>query len=200
MDDLDTLVQGKLDADTDFQSSLSNLADDEKNTAIEAKRKEILKSEWSTLSDAKKKAEESYQSQKTRAEKAEKAAKGGKKGDDEGNNSSKESELSMADVYAFTNAKVHEDDIAEVVKAAKLLDKEPREALKDPIVQAILEKKSAQRKTADAANTQQTRRANRQMTGNEILGDVRKGGDIPERGSTEAEELFWARRGGKPTK
>lgn len=198
MDDLDASVQGKLDADTEFQNSIASLSDEEKDQKISEKRSEVTKLLWKETQENLKKQAEIAENQRKRAEKAEKERKSGKSGDEP--NDAPKSELSIADLYAFTNAKVHEEDVPEVLKAAKLLGKEPREALKDPIVQAILERENARRRTADATNTGTARRSNRQMSGDEILSDVKKGGELPDPGSREAEELYWARRGGKPSK
>lgn len=193
---LDALVQERIEADADFQSEIESLEDDERDEAIAKKSKEILADEWASLSDKAKKNEELANNYKTRAEKAEKGSKENKPAVEETTTSAKQDDLSTKDLYAVMNAKVHEDDLDEVVKAAKLLEKSIPEALKDTTVQAILEKRAEHRKTAEATSTRPSRAGAKKIDSDEILREASKG-NIPDAGSAEAEELFWARRGGK---
>ena len=107
-----------------------------------------------------------------------------------------EADLSSKDLYALMQAQVPEDDVDEVQRTAKALGVSVSEALKDPVTKAILERRQALRKTADAANTTTARPSNKKVTPEEILKKAEEG-IIPDKGSTDAEELFWARRGGK---
>lgn len=184
---LDVLVQEKLDADTEFQSTLEGKTDEERNAVITAKRTEIMNTEWN-------KAQEYARNQKIRAEKAE----GDKKPKDESTKPVDKSGISVMDIYALTNAKVHEEDIEEVTKAAKLLGKSISEALKDSTVRAILQTRNEERATAEAANTTTAKPGTKQITGEELKQNLSKG-QVPEKGSKEAEDLFWARRGGRPS-
>lgn len=106
-------------------------------------------------------------------------------------------DLSSDDVLALVGAQItHPDDIKELKKSAKLLETNMQGALADPLVQARLRDMQEKRKSADAMNTGGGRRSNTKATDAEVL-EKAKQGDVPERGSTEAEQLFWARRGGK---
>lgn len=143
------------------------------------------------------KLEEIARNQKIRAENAERELKELKKlhGDSsEKKVENKDTSLSPLDLYALMDAKVPQEDVEEVTKAAKLLNKTVAEALKDTTVQAILKTREEHRKTADATNTGTKRPAQKTKTVDEIVRDASKG-VIPEKGSKEAEELFWARRG-----
>lgn len=183
---LDVLVQEKLDADTDFKATLEGKTDDERNVLITAKRTEIMNTEWS-------KAQEYARNQKIRAEKAEekpnKPTTTAKKDDD--------SNLSSVDTIAIIKANVHEDDIEEVIKASKLLGKSISETLKDSTFKTILNTREEERKTAEATNTNTAKPGTKQVSGDELKQNLSKG-QVPEKGSKEAEDLFWARRGGRP--
>lgn len=192
--DLDTLIQNKLEADTEFLSSIESLSDEEKAQKTTEKKAEILATEFKTLSEKAAEAaknKELADNYKVRAEKAEKEKKNkADKGE------SDDSTLSTGDLYSLMNAKVPEEDVEEVTKAARLLGKKVSEALKDPIVKSILEKKQQERDIANAANTNSARRTAAQVT-EQTLKDDLKQGKVPEQGSPDAERLFWARRGGK---
>ena len=108
----------------------------------------------------------------------------------------KKDDLSTTDLYALMNAKVPQEDVEEVVKAAKLLGKSVQEALKDETVKTILERREGYRKTSEATNNGTRRPATKTVTVDEIVTNASKG-IFPEKGSKEAEELFWARRGKK---
>jgi hypothetical protein len=181
---LDVLVQEKLDADTDFKASLEGKSDDERNTAISAKRTEIMNTEWS-------KAQEYARNQKIRAEKAEekpnKVTTTNKKDDDN---------LSSVDTIAIIKANIHEDDIEEVIKASKLLGKSIAETLRDTTFKTILNTREEERKTAEATNTNTAKPGIKQVSGDELNQNLSKG-QVPDKGSKEAEDLFWARRGGR---
>lgn len=197
METIDSLVDQRLEADTDFQNSLADLSDDDKNAAIANKRTEIANAEFKSLSE--KAAETDKQKElannyKIRAEKAEEEAKKGKK--DDRSSDEKKDELTPKDIYALMGAQVPEEDIEEVVKAAKVLGKSISEALKDSVVKTILSRKVEERSTANAANTGSGRRTTPAMSDDKLLSELSKG-IVPEAGSKEAEALFWAKRGGK---
>lgn len=189
--ELDTLIQEKIDGDTEFQESIVDLSDEDKETALEAKRIEVLKVESAAIFAKSKKNEELANNYKTRAEKAEKGAKEVKpepKVDDT---------LNIKDNYALLEAKVPLDDVDEVVRAAKVLGKTVAEALKDPIVVSVLKQREEYRTTSNAQNTRPVRPSVKAISGDEIMAKASKG-EIPEAGTKEAEELYWARRGGRP--
>lgn len=107
----------------------------------------------------------------------------------------KEADLST-DLYALMKADVAEEDIDEVKRTAKALGVTVAEAIKDPITKTILERRVALRATADATNTRTVRPGTKKVTDEQVLEDL-NAGKIPEKGSKEAEQLFWAKRGGK---
>lgn len=195
---LDALVQEKLDADTDFQSSLASLSDDEREAAITSKKSEILQSEAVSLLDKANKAskaEELANNYKTRAEKAETELK--KLKGESAPAAQHPDVLSPKESYALQDAKVHVEDFDDVVKSAKFFgDGDVTKGLKHPSVQALMEHKDTLRRSAEAANTRNTRPSNKAPTDEQIVKDAAEG-KIPEPGSSEAERLFWARRGGK---
>lgn len=200
METIDALVDQKLEEDTDFQNSLADLSEEDKVTAITNKRTEIANQEFKSLSEKAQEADKQKElanNYKIRAEKAELEIKKGKKpADAGGEDSKKESDLTPTDLYALMNAKVPEEDVEEVTKAAKLLGKTVSEALKDNVVKSILSRRVEERETANVANTGNTRRTNPAISGQKLLEDLSKG-EVPKPGSKEAETLFWAKRGGK---
>lgn len=105
-------------------------------------------------------------------------------------------DLSTADFYALQEAKVPYEDLEEVKKASKLLGKSIADTLKDQTFIGILKTRQEERASANAMNTSGGRRSNSKATDAEVLEKAKKG-EIPEQGSAEAEQLFWARRGGK---
>lgn len=106
------------------------------------------------------------------------------------------SDLSSMDMYTLMQNEVHQEDISEVSDFAKLKKISIADALKSPIVKNILAEKAEFRKSADAAASGTTRRSTAKVT-DEQLGKDLSEGKIPEKGSEEANRLFWARRGGK---
>lgn len=191
---LDALVQERLDADTDFQASLDVLSDDEKIDAIETKKRDILAAEAPAFFEKATKAEDVANNQKIRAEKAEKELKEKGGGESPAPKAPTGTDLSSKDTYALVRADVHEDDVDEVVRAATALGISVVEALKDPIVQGILDTRKEHRATAEAANAAPARGGDKKPSASEIL-EKAKNGDIPEPGSAEAEALYKARRG-----
>ena len=144
--DIDSLVNEKLEADMDFNNSLADLSEEDKNTAITLKRSEILKQEFSSLKERAEKvekAEELAKNQKIRAENAEKKLKEKPEVNADG--------LSTKDILALS--KVDEEDIDEVTRVAKILGKTVAEALKDSTLNTILSVREEERKTARATQT-----------------------------------------------
>ena len=190
MDELDAAVQAKLDGDTEFHSSIADLSDDEKSAKVEDKRKELSNQLWKETIDAKKKAEQIAEDQRGRATKAEARLKEANPEAKQQNND----DLSSKDVLALMNAKVHQDDVEEVAKLAKSFGKSIPEALKDDTIKIVLERREELRKTANATNTQAARAGAKKITGDELIRELSQG-NVPEKGSKESEDLFWARRG-----
>ncbi len=192
MDDIETLVQGRIDGDTGFQATLANLSDEEKNTAIASKRSELTKVVFKEVADEKANAEKIAKDQRIRAEKAE--------GDLEKYKpkpaGSEEKDLSTADLYALQESKVPFDDVEEVKRISKVLGKTIPETLKEDMTQTILKDRQEKRASAEAANRQGGRPANEKKSGAQLQEEMNKG-NIPEKGSADADDLFWARRGGR---
>lgn len=105
-------------------------------------------------------------------------------------------DLDSKDLYALMQNQVPADDIDDVVKVAKLEGISVAEALKLDLTKTILAKKSEYRKSAEVANTAPARKGATKLSDEAILSGLSEG-KIPEKGSEEAERLFWARRGGK---
>ena len=200
MGNLESLIQGKIDADADFQSSLTDLSDDEKSVKISEKRNELLENEFDGIGKEKTKQEELAKNYKIRAEKAEQAAKKNKPADGGGEPSkNNDNDLSSKDNLAImrSSVPVHDDDIDWLVKQAKASETTVANVLKDEEVQAVLKIRNEKRTTANATNTKPARPSVRKPDGSTLIKEIKEGGKVPEPGSEEAEELFWARRGGK---
>lgn len=95
-----------------------------------------------------------------------------------------------------TLGKLHEDDVDKVVEAAKLLKLPISEAAKHDVVKAMLADSAEKRKTAEATNVDGSRPTKIKADGNALLEGLKKG-EIPEAGTKEAEDLYWAKRGGR---
>lgn len=93
-------------------------------------------------------------------------------------------------------ANVHADDIDEVVEYARFKGISIPDALKTTVIRGLLSEKEEFRKSDEVANTNSTRRVVNKVTPESLLKNLSKG-EIPEAGSKDAEEVFWARRGGK---
>lgn len=105
-------------------------------------------------------------------------------------------ELPQKDLLALISAKVHEDDIDDIVEYATFKKISVAEALKSDVVKTILSNKAEFRKTAEVSNTGTARRGATKVSDDTLLSNLSKG-EIPEPGSEEAERLFYARRGGQ---
>jgi hypothetical protein len=109
----------------------------------------------------------------------------------------KEVELTPKDTLAFIGAGVtDEEDIEEVLKLSRGFQLTVSEALKDPTVKHRLNVLKEQRKIAEATNTRTARGGARTIDSKQLVDNLSRG-EVPKGGSTEAEELFWARRGGR---
>lgn len=152
--DLVASTQEKIDSDVDFQNTLVDLSDDDKNQAIADKQQELLDSELAALEAKAVKAEEIASNQKIRAEKAEALAKGPKLEKETPKNES----VSIQDVVALRD--VHEADVDWLVQEAKLRNKTVLEMKADPYTKIILQTRAEERKTAEATNTGSGRKTN----------------------------------------
>jgi hypothetical protein len=192
--ELDTLIQQKIESDTDFQTSIADLSDDEKEQAIEDKKSEILLHSFTKGS----KAEELANNYKIRAEKAESELKKHKPAGEgnPNNNPSASSSLNDKDTIAILRNNVHDDDIDFVKDYAKFKNTSVAEVLKLDEVKATLATKAEYRKTAEVTNTAPTRKGINKVSDDVLVKNLSEG-KVPDKGSEDAERLFWARRGGK---
>ena len=85
---------------------------------------------------------------------------------------SKNGDLSSRDIIALRD--VPEEDIDEVVEFAKFKGISIAEAKKNPIMQNILKTRAEERKTAEAASTNSTRRTSKTNTADNLLAKVQK--------------------------
>lgn len=107
------------------------------------------------------------------------------------------SEVTALDTLAFIDAQVtNSEDIAEVIKLAKGFGLSISDALKDKTVKHRLEVLKDERKTAEASNTRTARSGVKQVDSKTLIDNLSKG-EVPNTGTNEAEELYWARRGGR---
>ncbi len=107
-------------------------------------------------------------------------------------------DLVSRDTIALIQAKVIEsEDIDEVLEYAKFKKISVSEALKSSVVKATLAEKAEFRRTAEAANTGTNKRVVNKVDDAAALEETFQKGEIPDKGSTKAEQVFWARRGGK---
>lgn len=104
--------------------------------------------------------------------------------------------LSTKDIYALNQANVHIDDIDEVVEYAKFKKISVLEALQSDVIKTTLANKLEFRKTSEVTNTGAARKGATKKSDDVLLSNLSKG-EIPEKGSEDAERIFWARRGGK---
>lgn len=90
---------------------------------------------------------------------------------------------------------VDEEDWQELQDFAKFKQISISEAKNHSIMAQVLKDNAEFRKADKAKNTSRTKQ-NNSISGDQINADLKKG-KVPKPGSAEAEELFWARRGGR---
>jgi uncharacterized phage infection (PIP) family protein YhgE len=88
--------------------------------------------------------------------------------------------MSLKDSVALINAKVHEDDIDEVLDYAKYKKISIAEALKSNVVKKSLAERNEQRATAEATNTSKSRGTSSRTSEEALLSKAKKTGEIPE--------------------
>lgn len=142
------------------------------------------------------KAQELAKNQKIRAEKAEAELKKLKSEQKEEKPAPQGEDLSPKDWMYLAKADVHDDDIDRVVKFSKLEGITVQEALKHSDLKAILSSRAEARKSAEAISVKPSSRGAQKPNPEVIVAEAAKG-KIPQAGTPEAEELFWARRGGR---
>lgn len=181
--DFGALSKEDLDAYTpEDLDSLKTSIQEKENKLVEERK---LKDEEAA------KAKELADNYKIRSEKAEAELKGIKKEPEV------KDDLGSKDLYALIEAKVPQEDIDEIVEYAKFKKISVAEALKLSVVKTTLEEKAELRKSADVTNTRKTPPIPNKLSDDAIVKDAFEKDKIPEAGSKEAEQLFWARKGGK---
>lgn len=88
--------------------------------------------------------------------------------------------LSFKDAITLSNAKVHEDDIDEIIDYAKFKKISIGEALKSSVIKASLAERSEFRQTAQATSTGKARSGASRQTAESLLKKVRTTGEIPD--------------------
>lgn len=106
---------------------------------------------------------------------------------------SSQTNMTPKDIIALTKADVHEDDMQEVIDYAKFKNISIADALKSDIVKTTLADAVEKRKSAEVATSRTTRQSTTKATDDDLVKDL-SNGKIPEKGSDEASQLFWARR------
>ena len=169
--EIDALVQSKIDADTDFQATLTDLSDEDKEVALNEKRTELVNAEFARIEAEKVKADELAKNYKIRAEKAEKATP--KKADAEPEPAKKSEEYSLQDIRALSD--VHDDDVQEVVDFAKFKGISITEAKKNSTIQVLLKNKEEERKSDQAKHTGGGGKATSKTNDESLLNEAMEG-------------------------
>ncbi len=130
-----------------------------------------VKARLADEAEKRQKAEELANNYKVRAEKAERAKNRVE--------TKMESGLSSKDTIAIVNAKIHEDDVDDVLEYAEFKKIPIAEALKSSVIKATLKEKQELRDTATATNTGRTRQTSPQASGEVLLDKARKTGELP---------------------
>ncbi len=154
-----------LDETTELEPESVNADDEADMTALKEK---LLK------------AEELAKNQKIRAEKAEAEAKKLKVVQPKETETPKneKSDYTLQDIRALSD--VHDEDVEEVVRIAKLYNITISEAKKLPLTQTLLKQKTEERTTAQATNTGGGRRGTSKVTGEDLLEKFNQG-QVPEK-------------------
>lgn len=84
-------------------------------------------------------------------------------------------EVTLTDGYALAKANIHPDDISEVKDYAEFKGISIAEALKNSVVKNTLAEKEEFRKSAETANTKNTRKSSVNLSGDDLLENARKG-------------------------
>lgn len=189
--EIDASIQSKLDADTDFASSIASLSDEDKTQKIEEKKSELRETELADLkgkADRTTKAEEIAENQKKRAEKAERDAKGA---------APASGDLSQTDVLYIAKADIPEEDLSEVLDYAKATGKSMKDA--HAYLKPRLDILAEERKTAAATHTRGGARGASAETGADILRKAETTGEVPDT-DEGMQKLFDARLARKTSK
>jgi hypothetical protein len=101
--------------------------------------------------------------------------------------------LSTKDTIAIMNAKVHEDDIDEVVEYARFKKIPISEALKSSVIKASLSEREEKRTSGNAANTRNASRGSSQVSVEKLVSDASTG-KLPEK-DEDIQRLLKAKMG-----
>lgn len=104
-----------------------------------------------------------------------------------------QNDYSFKDIIALSKADINDEDMETVQKFAKMEGISISEALKNEDLKAVLDRRASVRKTAEVTNTSTSKRTQPKVTPDALIKNLSEG-KVPEPGSKEAEELFWARR------
>lgn len=176
--EIDTTINSFEEVEIDLDKEIANIGDDDEVITIPKKT-------WDTLNAQK----DHFKNKARPATTVTPLAKPAEKKVDE-------TGLSQSDFIAIARADIHDDDIESVKRFAKMEGLTISESLKNDDMRAILDRREGVRKTADATNTNTSRRSAPKADADTILKNVSEG-KIPDAGSRDADELFWARRGGR---
>jgi hypothetical protein len=181
VDDIEEVVAPETTEDTAPE------AVEETEDSIEASQEEVKTVD--ELKEELAKSQKLYESQKIRAEKAEKKAKEVEK------ETPKTEPLSYKDTIALSNAKVHEDDVDEVLEYARYKKIPISEALKSSVIKNTLAEKAEMRNTAEATTTGRSRSGAASKTGESLLAKAQSKGELPD-SQEDLDKLLVARYDG----
>ena len=195
LDELDAVVQARVDKDADFQATLAGLTEEERTTKIAEKKQEELDIELSSIRERAtkaEKAEEIAKDQRKRAEEAESKLKGSKS----------ESQLSPKDYLALTENKISSEDFDDVLNYSKFIGKSVVETLKDKTMKTILQTRAEERRTAEATQTQGRGGTSSKVSPDAIIEEASKKGLVPDdaMGISELAEARMAKKLGNMKK
>lgn len=87
--------------------------------------------------------------------------------------------LTPEDAIVLGKSNIHEDDVNEVIEYARFKKIKIRDAVKDPTLKAILDRRVEERTTAAAANTKGGQRGTSKKSPESLLAEARRG-NMPE--------------------
>ena len=176
MVDIKTLVDEKISEDTEFQTSLEEMSDEDKETAISEKRSVLIQVEVDALEEKSKKADEIAKNQEIRAKKAEAEAKKPKAEPDPAKKSEEKEEYSLKDIRALND--VHDEDVDKLVNYAKFMGISIAEAKALPEMISFRNDAEEKRKTAQTTSIKSGGRVSK-ANDEELLNKANQG-NVPE--------------------
>jgi hypothetical protein len=102
-------------------------------------------------------------------------------------------DIPQKDFLILSRSSTHEDDFERVIKFAKDEGISVSDALKNDELKAIIDIRTEKRTSAEVSNTGVQRRITTKVTGEELRNNLITKGEVPEKGSKEAEDLFWSK-------